>query len=290
MIDFLAATKKLTKHQAYQLVSIAGHVAVTQLVDKPNMGVHVKMPKKHLHGAGRQPRPSHAEQEIRALEKRWNDSRVRADVAALDTLLADEWTVTHGDGTIDTKAQYLADLRSGDRKFFGDVKQDEFTVRVHGDTAIVAGHQRFESGIQRPARRRSAAVHARLHEARWTLADGGLASDAAPAVIPVRGSTSIGLALALWSAIAAPVTTAPRHRVRATRLPQNPLITVDSSRSLGDNVNGPSIIRVPSWVQRPLGRSKARRGSSGTPACSRRRGRRSCSIRSAASRGSRPPS
>ncbi len=45
MVDFLAATKKLTKHQAYQLVSIAGNVAVTQLVDKPNLGVHVKMPK-----------------------------------------------------------------------------------------------------------------------------------------------------------------------------------------------------------------------------------------------------
>jgi len=45
MIDFLAATKGLTKHQAYQLISLAGHVVVTQLVDKPNMGVHVKMPK-----------------------------------------------------------------------------------------------------------------------------------------------------------------------------------------------------------------------------------------------------
>ena len=45
MIDFLVAEKKLTKHQAYQLVSIAGHVAVTQLVDKPNFGVHVKLPK-----------------------------------------------------------------------------------------------------------------------------------------------------------------------------------------------------------------------------------------------------
>ena len=45
MVDFLAATKKLTKHQAYQLVSIAGHVAVTQLVDRPVVGVHVKMPK-----------------------------------------------------------------------------------------------------------------------------------------------------------------------------------------------------------------------------------------------------
>jgi acetamidase/formamidase len=45
MVDFLAATRKLTKHEAYSLVSIAGHVAVTQLVDKPVYGVHVKMPK-----------------------------------------------------------------------------------------------------------------------------------------------------------------------------------------------------------------------------------------------------
>jgi len=45
MIDFLAATKGLTKHEAYQLVSIAGHVAITQLVDKPVYGVHVKISK-----------------------------------------------------------------------------------------------------------------------------------------------------------------------------------------------------------------------------------------------------
>ncbi len=45
MVDFLARTRRLTKHQAYQLVSVAGHVAVTQLVDKPTMGVHVKVPK-----------------------------------------------------------------------------------------------------------------------------------------------------------------------------------------------------------------------------------------------------
>ena len=45
MVDFLAAHKGLTKHQAYQLVSIAGNVAVTQLVDRPVYGVHVRMPK-----------------------------------------------------------------------------------------------------------------------------------------------------------------------------------------------------------------------------------------------------
>jgi acetamidase/formamidase len=45
MVDFLAATRGLSKHRAYQLVSIAGNVAITQLVDKPNVGVHVRVPK-----------------------------------------------------------------------------------------------------------------------------------------------------------------------------------------------------------------------------------------------------
>jgi acetamidase/formamidase len=45
MVDFLAASRSLTKHEAYQLVSIAGHVAITQLVDRPVYGVHVKLPK-----------------------------------------------------------------------------------------------------------------------------------------------------------------------------------------------------------------------------------------------------
>jgi acetamidase/formamidase len=45
MIDFLAASKGVTKHEAYQLISLAGDVAVTQLVDQ-TLGVHVKMPKR----------------------------------------------------------------------------------------------------------------------------------------------------------------------------------------------------------------------------------------------------
>ncbi len=40
----------------------------------------------------------------------------------------------------------------------------------------------------------------------------------------------------------------------AMRLKQNPLITVDTSASLGGNVNGPTVIRIPDWVDRPLGR------------------------------------
>ncbi len=42
--------------------------------------------------------------------------------------------------------------------------------------------------------------------------------------------------------------------IQATRFPENPLITVNTSPSLGDNLNGPSVIRVPDWVEHPLGR------------------------------------
>ena len=49
MIDFLAATKGLDKHSAYQLSSIAADVAITQLVDG-KMGVHVKIPKSIFTG------------------------------------------------------------------------------------------------------------------------------------------------------------------------------------------------------------------------------------------------
>ncbi|MGH9408052.1 MAG: acetamidase/formamidase family protein, partial [Vicinamibacterales bacterium] len=44
MIDFLVAEKGLDRMAAYQLTSVAGNVAVTELVDG-NVGVHVKMPK-----------------------------------------------------------------------------------------------------------------------------------------------------------------------------------------------------------------------------------------------------
>ena len=44
------------------------------------------------------------------------------------------------------------------------------------------------------------------------------------------------------------------QRTEAVRLPQNPLITTESSPTLGDNINGPSVIPVPAWIQHPLGR------------------------------------
>ena len=41
--------------------------------------------------------------------------------------------------------------------------------------------------------------------------------------------------------------------ISAARFSENPLITVSSSSSIGDNLNGPLIIRVPAWIKKPRG-------------------------------------
>ena len=64
----------------------------------------------------------------------------------------------------------------------------------------------------------------------------------------------VALLLCAVAAAPQPEPTRPVERVTAVRLQQNPLLTVHASPSLGDNVNGPSIVRVPSWVAQPLGR------------------------------------
>ena len=65
--------------------------------------------------------------------------------------------------------------------------------------------------------------------------------------------TRLPLALLLLALPGGALAQSPPPQV-ATRFAQNPLITVDSAPSLGGNVNGPTVIRVPDWVERPLGR------------------------------------
>ena len=56
------------------------------------------------------------------------------------------------------------------------------------------------------------------------------------------------------TALSSVMHSAQQPAVRVTRFATNPLVTVRSSPTLGANVNGPTVIRVPSWVKQPLGR------------------------------------
>ena len=70
-------------------------------------------------------------------------------------------------------------------------------------------------------------------------------------------------AVATLGSFAAPASTDPlsprtviaeNYRITVQRLPENPIIAYDSSSTLGSKINGPSLIRVPDWIQDPLGR------------------------------------
>ena len=79
-----------------------------------------------------------AEQEIRELETRRFKAQTDADPAALDRILSGDLTYTHSSGQVDTKARYIAAIRSGELKYLS-ISTDEVKVRVYGSAAVVTG-------------------------------------------------------------------------------------------------------------------------------------------------------
>jgi uncharacterized protein (TIGR02246 family) len=59
----------------------------------------------------------------------------RNDATALERIYADDYTFVNPFGAVLTKAQRLADLRSGDLKY-QSVTPDEMTVRIYGNMAV----------------------------------------------------------------------------------------------------------------------------------------------------------
>jgi ketosteroid isomerase-like protein len=85
-----------------------------------------------------QPKSGNAEQELIKLEKDWSEATVKGDLAFLDKILAAELTDTDSEGTVWTKAQDLANLKSGDMKVTSAVA-DDIKVRVYGNVAVTTG-------------------------------------------------------------------------------------------------------------------------------------------------------
>jgi ketosteroid isomerase-like protein len=70
------------------------------------------------------------------LERSWNDAVYRKDVAFIESILADELMATYDDGSRGDKAKELALVAEFNQQV-ESATQDEFTVRVYGDTAVV---------------------------------------------------------------------------------------------------------------------------------------------------------
>jgi ketosteroid isomerase-like protein len=86
--------------------------------------------------ASQKPPVESDQQVLVKLEQGWNDAFYRKDVAFIDKILADEFIATYDDGTRGDRAKELALVHEFNQQVESAI-QDEFTVRVYRDTAVV---------------------------------------------------------------------------------------------------------------------------------------------------------
>jgi ketosteroid isomerase-like protein len=81
---------------------------------------------------------SDAGSKVLVLEAKWNDAYKRGDIAAMNSLLADEFIITVEDGHTFSKAGYIAQLGGG-TTLVELSEMSDLKVRVHGNAAVVTG-------------------------------------------------------------------------------------------------------------------------------------------------------
>jgi len=85
-----------------------------------------------------------AEKELMDVENHWAEATVKGDVQALERLYADEYLAIDPAGATFTKAQDIANVKSGNFKL-ATFKLDELKVRLHGEVAVVTGRNTIKA-------------------------------------------------------------------------------------------------------------------------------------------------
>ena len=84
-----------------------------------------------------------AEAAVLQAEKAWIDALVKADTAALETIYADDLIYTHSSAAVDTKASYIANIKSGGTKYHS-LDQAEVKTSVYGRAAVVTSKTKIK--------------------------------------------------------------------------------------------------------------------------------------------------
>jgi ketosteroid isomerase-like protein len=82
--------------------------------------------------------PDTAQSEIASLDTQRCDALTRGDVQTLDRLLSKDLVYTHATGWRQTKAEFLASIRSGELRYHV-FTMHTVSSHVYGDTVIVTG-------------------------------------------------------------------------------------------------------------------------------------------------------
>jgi ketosteroid isomerase-like protein len=119
--------------------------------------------------ASAQNRPVRSDQQILIqLERDWDVASRAKDVAFLERILAEEFVATYGDGSLGNKSREIALAREFNKQVDSST-QDEFSVKIYGDTAIVW----FKQTLTGPSKGQQLEVAYRyvdvfvLREGRW---------------------------------------------------------------------------------------------------------------------------
>jgi ketosteroid isomerase-like protein len=75
-------------------------------------------------------------QSLIQLERSWNEAFYRKDVAFLERVLADEFIATYEDGSQGDKVKEISLTKTFNQQV-DSARQDDFVVKLYGDTAVV---------------------------------------------------------------------------------------------------------------------------------------------------------
>lgn len=118
-----------------------------------------------------QPQKHENRHEIDQLELAWRDAVIKADTVAMGALLSDDYIAILPDGTLETKEQTLASLRSG-ATHFTDIKVSDRRVRFYGTTALVTSRAEVTGTSANgtiSANLRYTRVYARDKQGKWKI-------------------------------------------------------------------------------------------------------------------------
>lgn len=76
------------------------------------------------------------EQAVMELIREYDDARVKRDLTAMSRILADDFTSITPDGSLNTKAQFIATFTSPNSKLQA-IERDEISIRFYEETAVL---------------------------------------------------------------------------------------------------------------------------------------------------------
>lgn len=85
-------------------------------------------------------------EQIRRIYRDYWQAMISGDAHVLRKLMAEDYTLRHMTGTVQTREEFLAGLENGTFRYFS-AAHDLIDVTIHGDTAEMTGQSRVSAAV-----------------------------------------------------------------------------------------------------------------------------------------------